>query len=190
MSVRHERGTGVEWEFDLFVRHHARPLLGYCLRRSSHADAHEAAAEAFAIAWRRFEDVPDGDAGLYWLFGVARRVLSNQRRGQIRLQSLTRRVGSLAEAPAPSVETMVVGSTQHQEVMAALQRLQPSDQEILALIVWDEVPRAEASRLLGITEQAAHKRYQRALGRLERALRRVSGYENTTHPLVEEGGAK
>jgi len=106
MELGQQHRSGNERVFDMFVRHHARPVLAYCLRRGTHADAHEAASEVFSIAWRKFGDVPDGEAGLYWLFGVAKRVLSDQQRGRKRRQRMTDRVGSLAAAPAPSAETV------------------------------------------------------------------------------------
>ena len=185
------RGTDISVEpgFDRFVRQHARPVLAYCLRRSSRADAHEAAAEVFAVAWRRFEDVPDGDAARFWLFGVARRVLANQRRAQQRRSRLTRRIASFAAAPVPGPETIVVRNAEDQQVVEALQTLHVHDQEVLALIVWDEVPRARVAALLGVSEQAVHKRYQRALGRLEAVLAREGGHPTTPHRVVEEGGA-
>ena len=189
MSVRDERGAKVEEEFDHFVRHHAKPVLAYCLRRTAHADAHDAAAEVFSIAWRRFDAVPDGDDAQFWLFGVARRVLSNQRRGNLRYRRLTQRVGSLAPQPTPSADTVVLRNEGNQEVIDALHTLSAKDQEVLALIVWDEIPRADVAQLLDISEQAVHKRYQRALRRLERRLASPAGPQNTTHSLAEEGGA-
>lgn len=180
MSVRHERGAKVEADFDQFVRHHATPVLAYCLRRTAHADAHDAAAEVFSIAWRRFDDVPDGDDALFWLFGVARRVLSNQRRGNRRYQRLARRAGSLGASPPPSADTVVLRHERDREVIDAVHSLSPRDQEVLALIVWDEVPRAQVAALLDISEQAVHKRYQRALRRLERRLSRGSALRDST----------
>jgi RNA polymerase sigma-70 factor (ECF subfamily) len=50
-------------------------VFGYCLRRSPAAVGYDAANEVFAIAWRRIEDVPDGDGARPWLFVVARPVL-------------------------------------------------------------------------------------------------------------------
>ncbi len=188
MELRQQDRSGDERVFDRFVRDHARPVLAYCLRRSTHADAHEAASEVFSIAWRKFSDVPDGEAGLYWLFGVARRVLSNQQRGRLRRQKMTDRVGSLAEAPAPSAETVVLRSVYNQEVIDALTSLNPRDQELVALIVWDDIPRQEVSNLFGISLTAVNKRYQRALRRLEHALSGGDEYGSTTHPIAEEGG--
>lgn len=168
MSLHREHEISAEMAFEELVRRHARPVLAYCLRRTSHADAHEAAAEVFAIAWRRFDDIRDREAARTWLLGVARRVLSNQRRGNIRRRRLTERIASIAEAPRSSVESVVVRRVQDREVITALRSLSAKDQEILALVVWDEVDRTDVSALLGISVQAVHKRYQRALGRLER----------------------
>ena len=54
-------------------------------------------AETFLVAWRRLDDVP-ADA-LPWLYGVARRVLANQRRSADRGAALERRLAG-AERPA------------------------------------------------------------------------------------------
>jgi RNA polymerase sigma-70 factor (ECF subfamily) len=160
----------IEPDFDRFVRTNARPLLAYCLRRATPADADEAAAQALTIAWQKWDEVPDGDQALYWLFGVARRVLSNQRRGQRRRLRLSRRARSIAAAADPGVDTLVVRHERDQEVIDAVASLSEPDREILALLVWEEVPRSEVADLLGISRHAVHKRYQRALHRLSRML--------------------
>ena len=74
---------------DLFERH-AGSVFGYAARRSSPQEAQDIVAETFLVAWRRIDDVPH-DA-LPWLFGVARRVLANARRGSDRRSSLGTRL--------------------------------------------------------------------------------------------------
>ena len=37
-------------------------------------------SETFTVAWRRFDDVPEGEAALPWLLTTARKVLANHRR--------------------------------------------------------------------------------------------------------------
>ena len=59
-----------------------------------------------------------------------------------------------AEAPATSPEMVVVRNAEDQEVIDALWKLDTRDQEVLALLVWDEVPRADAAQLLDISVQA------------------------------------
>lgn len=186
MSRRTALDAERELRFETMVRRHSRPVLAYCLRRSTHADAHEAAADTFAIAWRKFDEVPDGDEALYWLFGVARRVLSNQQRSHRRRSLLADKVGSVGEVAPAGPEAVVVREAADQQVIDALRNLDVKDQEVLALLIWDEVPREDAAHLLEISVGALHKRYQRALRRLERELRPQK--QRTTPPIVEEGG--
>lgn len=186
MSHRTAVQVELEQRFETLVRRHSRPLLAYCLRRSTHADAHEAAADVFAVAWRKFDEMPDGDEALYWLFGVARRVLSNQARSRRRRLALNQRVASIAVVTAAGPEAVVVRNVADQEVIDALRNLDTKDQEVLALLVWDEVSRQDAAQFLDISLEALHKRYQRALRRLESEL--SPHRQRTTPPIAEEGG--
>ena len=82
-------------------------VLGYALRRASTPeDAADAVSDTFMIAWRRLDEVPDGDEARLWLYGVARRVLANQRRGLQRRERLEARLGTRsprsATGPWPS----------------------------------------------------------------------------------------
>ena len=66
-----------------------RRILGYALRRTACAtDAADVAAETFLVAWRRFDEVPAGAETRLWLYGVARRVLANHQRGEVRRERL------------------------------------------------------------------------------------------------------
>ncbi|MEU9884548.1 sigma factor [Sphaerisporangium sp. NPDC051011] len=50
--------------------HAYRPVLAYALRRCQDPDdAADVVAETFMTAWRRIEEVPEGDAARLWLFG-------------------------------------------------------------------------------------------------------------------------
>ena len=82
MADSHDR------RFDELYDRHFREVLAYCLRRGQDDDAHDAANEIFAIAWRRIEDVPLGDSARPWLFVVAKRVLYRRRRGSRRFHRL------------------------------------------------------------------------------------------------------
>jgi Sigma-70 region 2 len=67
----------------------------YCRGRSrSLADAEDAVAEVFLIAWRRLEDVPAGDQARPWLYAAARRVLANQARAAVRRSRLTEKLSA------------------------------------------------------------------------------------------------
>src|SRR4051812_28379725 len=70
-----------------------RPLLGYVLRRvASREDAADVVADTFGGGGGGTDDVPAGEEARLWLFGVARRVLSNQARGNVRRSRLADRL--------------------------------------------------------------------------------------------------
>lgn len=46
-------------------------------------------AETFTVAWRRVDELPEGDAATLWLYGVARKVLANHYRGDNRRRART-----------------------------------------------------------------------------------------------------
>jgi RNA polymerase sigma-70 factor (ECF subfamily) len=57
----------------------------------------------------------------------------------------------------------------------ALNALDPLDREVLSLRHFEELTRAETAQVLGIGEEAAAKRYIRALKRLKEALADMPG---------------
>src|SRR5215469_2042030 len=79
--------------FEAAYRELYAPICGYTLRRVREPeDAAEVIAETFATLWRRFDRCPQGDELRPWLFGVARRVIANQRRGERRRSALGERL--------------------------------------------------------------------------------------------------
>jgi RNA polymerase sigma-70 factor (ECF subfamily) len=151
---------------DLFEACH-RPLLAYAARRCpTLADAEDAVADVFVVAWRRLDDVPAGDEALLWLYGVARRTLANSRRGRIRRQRLQAHIEATT-ATAPAVEPPGDGDD---TVLEALARLSPADQELLRLVAWEELSHAEIAEVMDISTNAVTIRVHRARGRLGEAL--------------------
>jgi RNA polymerase sigma-70 factor (ECF subfamily) len=61
-------------------------------------------------------------------------------------------------------------------VQEALNALEPLDREIVALRHFEQLTRAEAAQILGITENAVAKRYIRALVKLKAILAMRPGY--------------
>ena len=79
---------------DLFDRHH-HAVMAYFMRRiPDEADALDATEDVFLVAWRKLEQVPEDDAALPWLYGVARRVLANHLRGRARFARLRRKLAA------------------------------------------------------------------------------------------------
>ena len=140
-------------------------ILGYAVRRcSSPHDAADVVAETFAIAWRRVEEMPTGDAARLWLYGVARRVLANHRRGEQRHRLRTTELRDEVAA--------LIGDPLDASIIArAFRGLSDDDREILGLVAWEGLDRDAIATVLGCSRGAVRVRLHRARTRFSRALR-------------------
>lgn len=131
----------------------------------SESTADEIAAETLEVVWRRRDEQVRDE--LSWALGIARGLLSNRRRGEGRREALEARVAAewLATSPDPAD-----GFAERSELLAALASLSEEDREVLILLAWDSLDRAQAARVLGCTRAALAVRLHRARRRLERAL--------------------
>lgn len=147
-------------------------VLGYAVRRSPTAeDAADVVAETFLVAWRRVDEVPDpsGDGDRAWLYGVARRVLANQRRGDRRRQRLA--TSAMADAArAMALSTRPAWDADLADVATALAALGDDDREVLRLTAWEDLDARGLGLALECSPTAARVRLHRARGRLKRAL--------------------
>lgn len=151
---------------ELFDAHYGA-VVGHARRRgASWDDAQDVAADVFAVAWRRRDDIPDGFERA-WLFGVARRVQANRWRGERRRWALA---GRLAGAASWRDDDVAVVADLDPGLAAALSSLPARDREVLRLVAWDGLTHAEAGMVLGCSESAVSSRVGRARDRLRRAL--------------------
>lgn len=150
-------------DFEALYDRYAASVLGYCMRRATPELAEDALAETFSIAWRRRDLIPSEP--LPWLYGVARKVIANQRRSARRQAAIARRL--VEEAPTPSAHETPESS---RRVLAALSRLGETDRELLLLVAWEGLKPAEAARVLGIAPARCRLRLHRARRRLERLV--------------------
>lgn len=168
---------------ELYRRHHAA-VWTYALRRlPPGADPADAAAEVFAVAWRRLDGVPPEPETLLWLYATARRVVANQARSAVRRQRLTGRLAGLRDSREPSTDPQ---PTEHAEVLAALDRLRPADREAIRLVVWEDLPVQDVARVLGCSANAVSLRLGRARRRLGAELAHLTGGAAAL-PTVERG---
>jgi RNA polymerase sigma-70 factor (ECF subfamily) len=155
-----------EREFERLFLNEYRHVLAYALRRtSSLADAQDAVAETFTVAWRKIADAPYGDAVRPWLYAIAFRAISNQRRSERRLSALRGRHRSQRPSPRRTEETL---ESRHEwdSAVAALARLSSKDQEVLRLAAWEDLSHRDIGEVLGCSENAAAIRLHRARRRL------------------------
>lgn len=147
-----------------------RPLLAYALRRTQRPeDAEEIVADTLLVAWRRRNDVPAGADAIPWLYGVARRLIANERRGQVRRRRLERVLQPLARATLEPGD-LVEAADMTRAVIAASRRLGEDDQEILRLAAWEGLSHEQIAVSLGCSENAAALRLRRARQRLREEL--------------------
>ncbi|MEV4181121.1 RNA polymerase sigma factor [Streptosporangium canum] len=158
--------------FEAVYRRTYEQLLGYAVRRcSSPEDAADVVAETYVIAWRRITELPGGEDGKLWLYGVARRVLANHQRGERR--RLTRHTELTSE-----IEHLYTATSGHGEqdgVGEAMGMLADSDRELLALALWEGLDPGEIATVLNCSRNAARIRLHRARKRFAKALEK-------THP--------
>lgn len=147
---------------------YANAVLLYFKRRIDSETAQDCTAETFLVAWRRIDDVPD--KALPWLYGVARRVLQNQRRSGGRMARLLQRLGGQRPRTEPGPELAVIRRFEDAELADALRRLRPADQELLMFANWEELPHAEIGLILGCSAHAVDQRIYRAMHRLAREV--------------------
>ncbi|MEM9653133.1 MAG: sigma-70 family RNA polymerase sigma factor [Actinomycetota bacterium] len=148
---------------------YASHVAAYALRRTGSTDAADVVAETFLVAWRRRDAVPEEPSTLPWLYGVARRVLANQRRTTHRRRRLSNRLASefAARAVAPPGLDDV---EEFREVAAALRNLSDEDAELLRLTAWEALSPSEIAAVFEIAPGTARQRVSRARQRLRKQL--------------------
>jgi RNA polymerase sigma-70 factor (ECF subfamily) len=177
MADRDPRALDRE-RFEAIYREHFERVAAYLLARADRDVAADALSRTFEIAWRRIDDVP-GEP-LPWLLGVARKVLSEARRGQGRRDALVERIGADLEAAPDYFDAFV----ERQRALAALARLSAPQREVLLLIAWDGLSQREAAVALGCSRGAVALRLYRARASLRKALLESSeeGHEPPAAP--------
>jgi len=168
---------------DIFKRlydEHYDEVHAFCARRVGVDDADDAAAEVFAVAWRRIDEV-QSETARGWVFGVARKVVMNQWRAKSRRSRLVERVGGTAVRRSDGADIVVVRRSQDEAVLAVIEQLRPADREIIKLAAWEELSGPEIAQVLGISTQAAQQRLHRAKRRLAKRLSDVPGLGKEGH---------
>ena len=152
--------------FEGLFRENYVAIRAYALRRASPEAAQDVVADTFLVAWRRLDDVPDDV--LPWLYGVARRVLANQRRSSDRGAALERRLSTAAgQAGAPDPADR---AGDNELMRLALSRLPEPSREALMLVAWHGLTGARAARSAGCSRAAFAVRLHRARARLTAEL--------------------
>jgi RNA polymerase sigma factor (sigma-70 family) len=177
-----------EQRFAALYDQYRLPIFAYCRRRATAADASDACSETFLVAWRRFDALPGEPKTLPYLYGVAGKVLANQRRSGVRRTRLTTKLRSVDGGIVADPSTVVVRRELDRQVEEAVRRLKPKDREIVMLYAWEELPRPVIAEIMGMTKAAIDQRLHRAYRHLARVLKPVMDTEIGSPPIAEQGG--
>jgi RNA polymerase sigma-70 factor (ECF subfamily) len=166
--------------FDALFASYSRDIVAYCgWRAGSTSDAQDAVADVFLTAWRRLDELPEGDAARAWLYATARRVIANQRRSSRRRVALHERLAVDAEpVPQEPPSLDLEGALVHE----ALRYLGPRDREVLLLAEWEGLSPAEIADVLGCLTVTARGRLHRARRRFRTVFEELVAREENEEP--------
>ncbi len=154
--------------FEAVYRETYGQITAYAARRcDSPQDAADVVAETFTIAWRRMGELPGGEQATLWLYGVARKVLANHYRGEVRRRA--RSVEFDAEMADLYADTPDSG-VELEAIAQVFRTLPDDDRELLSLVAWEGLDRQEIATVLGVSRNAVRIRLHRARRRFSRAL--------------------
>lgn len=140
-------------------------VLAYAASMVGRQAGEDITSETFTVAWRRWADLPE--ARLPWLLGVARNLIRELRRRNVRQYEL-----AAAEGRRLCTETddIAIEVTERTTVLRALAQLPDADRELLTLVAWHGLDRAGAARVLNCSTATLSVRLHRARRRLTRAM--------------------
>lgn len=172
-------------------------------RLQTRVDPDDVLQEAYLAAVRRLDhyDGSNYPSPFLWLRAIVKQTLIDLHRHHMGARmrdarrEITRHVGGYPEATSISLAAHLVGdntspssaAVRHDlvgRIEEALEAMDPTDREVLALRHFEELTNAEAAEELGIQQKAASIRYVRALRRLKQVLAQIPGFfDEETHAL-------
>ena len=159
--------------FERIYEDNSHLILGYALRRTDDAaDAADVVADTFLVAWRRLDDVPEGERARLWLYGTARRVLANHYRSRRRARRLSEKLQGQATR---AVEDLAAGLSHPSgdAIAVAFGQLKDDDQEVLLLVSVEGLDRDQAAEVMGCSRANLRVRLHRARRRFNKELERA-----------------
>jgi len=157
------------------------PLQRYLHRRMSADAVDDVLAETLSVVWRRLDEIPDG-ARLPWCYGVARRMLSNHRRGDQRRLRLVERLGAEPQRAGTEPQAVDAGDP-HLE--AALSELSDSERELIHLWAWEQLDPREIAVVIDATPNAVSLRLTRVKQKLADSLQRQNRHSSGHTPDMQ-----
>ena len=156
-----------ERRFTAMYRAHHAQVYAYAVTRAGRQLADDVVADTFLVAWRRLASVPPAE--LPWLLGVARNVVRERYREEVRQTGLAAEMRAWAD---DATADLADGVTERAALLSALATLREDDRELLTLIAWHGLTTRQAASVAGCSVATYFVRLHRARRRLQEALSR------------------
>ncbi|MGA2470182.1 MAG: sigma-70 family RNA polymerase sigma factor [Solirubrobacteraceae bacterium] len=160
-----QQSTQRRERFEALFERYQGNIAAYAMRRAPGGLVDDVVEDTFLVAWRSLDRLPEDP--LPWLYGVARRVLANDRRAQRRRAALGER---LSREPAPPAAPAAFDASVSEPLRSALLALSAREREALLLVAWEGLTPAQAAIAAGCADAAMRVRLHRARRALARAL--------------------
>ena len=175
--------------FQTMYTTHRNAVWSYVVRRTNRDNVDDAVAEVFAVVWRKIGQSPEVDEQLPWLYGISKNVVRNANRSSTRRQRLWTKAAAIPQADAPAADVQVVRNIEDTELLAAVARLKPIDQELLRLRSWEELSIKDIAMVVRMSPKAVESRLVRIRKNLARMLAVQASPSHVVRPgLAKEGG--
>ncbi len=155
--------------FRIAYETHARAILAYAARRCGSLDAAgDILADTMLVAWRRIGDLPSEPDTRLWLYGVARNVLANHHRSQLRRARLGDRLRQQLADSANDIS--VADPAISTSVRNALAQLSSVEREVMLLTAAEGLTPNQISTVLDMNASTVRTHLQRARRKLRNDL--------------------
>ncbi len=141
--------------FDQVFEDEYRPLHRYLYRRIGSADADDLAAETFAVAYRRWDDLDLSRPVRPWLYGIAANLLRHRWRTERRILRAYAHYGSdsaLGQEDDSSLDRVDAQGAEARFGGSAC-GLRPQEREVLLLHAWADLTDAAISEALSLADR-------------------------------------
>ena len=154
-------------------------LYGYLHRRLGNSAAEDLAADTFAIAYRRWQDLDPARPVRPWLYGIAANLVRHHSRRERRALRAYARTG--IDTVLAEDETLVErldAKTEFPVLAAALAELSVRERDVLLLHAWAELTDSEIAEALALPLGTVKSHLHRARQKV-RNLMALSGQLDT-----------
>ncbi|HUJ56076.1 MAG TPA: RNA polymerase sigma factor [Gaiellaceae bacterium] len=173
--------------FDETFASELEPLHAYLARRLGRSAADDLAAETFAVAYRRWDDVDPERPVRPWLYGIASNLVRHHWRKERRMLRAYARTGVDPVLTDDAVSPARLEARLERAALAeALAELRDEEREVLLLHAWAELSDAEIAESLSLPLGTVKSRLSRAREHMRNRLGFNGQVEVDSPKTVEE----